>query len=243
VQVGGFSPYPIAYRSIVPKEGQCTNLIVPICLSASHIAYGSIRMEPVFMVLGQSAGTAACLAIDAKVPVQQVDVKVLQARLVTDGQVLKWTGPQSGSAAIDPAKLPGIVVDDTAAELTGEWARSTAIAGYVGPHYLHDSNANKGACTARFSPPIKKTGRYEVRLAYTSHPNRANNVPVTVQHADGEAKLQIDQRKPPSMDRSFMSLGSFRFEAGRGGVVTIRTADTNGHVIVDAVQLLETRQK
>src|SRR5262249_4295652 len=58
VQVRIPGPYPISYRSIVPKEGQCENLLVPVCLSATHIAYGSIRMEPVFMVLGQSAGTA-----------------------------------------------------------------------------------------------------------------------------------------------------------------------------------------
>ena len=60
----GFSPYPIAYKSIVPKRGECDNLLVPVCVSATHIAYGSIRMEPVFMVLGQSAATAACQAID-----------------------------------------------------------------------------------------------------------------------------------------------------------------------------------
>src|ERR1019366_7676386 len=70
VQVGGFLPYPIAYGSIVPKAAECTNLFVPVCLSASHISYGSIRMEPVFMVLGQSAATAAAQAIDEKIAVQ-----------------------------------------------------------------------------------------------------------------------------------------------------------------------------
>src|ERR1700704_535483 len=78
VQVGGFPPYPIAYRSLVPKAAECTNLLVPVCLSASHIAYGSIRMEPVFMVLGQSAATAAALAIDDKLDVQQVDYAKLR---------------------------------------------------------------------------------------------------------------------------------------------------------------------
>ena len=59
VEVHDFAPYPIEFKSFVPKEAQCPNLIVPVCLSATHIAYGSIRMEPVFMVLGQSAATAA----------------------------------------------------------------------------------------------------------------------------------------------------------------------------------------
>lgn len=84
------SPYPISYRSIVPKASECENLLVPVCLSVSHIAYGSIRMEPVFMVLGQSAATAAYFAIDDKTSVQKVNIKKLQARLVADKQILYW---------------------------------------------------------------------------------------------------------------------------------------------------------
>jgi len=84
VEVGDFPPYPISYRSITPKRNECTNLLVPVCLSASHIAYGSIRMEPVFMVLGQSAAIAASMAIDDKVPVQYVNVKKLQEILSAD---------------------------------------------------------------------------------------------------------------------------------------------------------------
>ncbi|HOJ65357.1 MAG TPA: FAD-dependent oxidoreductase [Paludibacteraceae bacterium] len=78
VEVGGFPPYPISYQSLVPKRKEASNLIVPVCMSASHIAYGSIRMEPVFMVMSQSAAIEACQAIDAKVGVQDVDAnKVL----------------------------------------------------------------------------------------------------------------------------------------------------------------------
>ena len=88
VEVAPKHPYPIAYRAIVPKEAECSNLLAPLCLSSSHIAYGSIRMEPVFMVLGQSAATAAALAIDDKVPVQKVDYGKLRARLLADHQIL-----------------------------------------------------------------------------------------------------------------------------------------------------------
>jgi len=84
------SPYPISYKSLTPKKDECTNLLVPVCVSASHIAFGSIRMEPVFMVLGQSAATAACLAIDGKVAVQDLDYEQLEIRLVSDKQRLKW---------------------------------------------------------------------------------------------------------------------------------------------------------
>ncbi len=89
VQVGGFAPYPIGYRAIVPKMSECENLLVPVCLSSSHIAYGSIRMEPVFMILGQSAATAAALAIDDDVAVQNLDYPRLRDRLHADGQVLE----------------------------------------------------------------------------------------------------------------------------------------------------------
>jgi hypothetical protein len=90
VEIGGFPPYPISYRSIVPKTNECENLLVPICLSATHIAYGSIRMEPVFMILGQSAATAAVQAIDDQSSVQKLDYESLRARLLADKQILTW---------------------------------------------------------------------------------------------------------------------------------------------------------
>src|SRR5205085_5260407 len=86
VQVHGFKPYPISYRAIVPKAEECENLLVPVCLSSSHISYGSIRMEPVFMILGQSAATAAAMAIDDGVPLQKLDYARLSRRLRADGQ-------------------------------------------------------------------------------------------------------------------------------------------------------------
>ena len=96
VEVGGFGPYPIAYGSIVPIRGECENLLVPVCLSATHMAFGSIRMEPVFMVLGQSAATAAAQAIDANVAVQDVDYAKLRERLLADKQVLQTVVLQTG---------------------------------------------------------------------------------------------------------------------------------------------------
>jgi hypothetical protein len=81
-------PYRIAYGSLIPKQEQCENLLVPVCVSCSHIAFGSIRMEPVFMILGQSAATAASLAIDAHLAVQDVVYEKLKERLVQDGQRL-----------------------------------------------------------------------------------------------------------------------------------------------------------
>jgi hypothetical protein len=90
VQVAGFPPYPVSYRAITPRKKECENLFVPICLSASHIAYGSIRMEPVFMVLGQSTALAADIALKRNVAVQDVPYDELRRVLLEAGQVLEW---------------------------------------------------------------------------------------------------------------------------------------------------------
>jgi hypothetical protein len=90
-------PYAIALGSLMPKKAECENLLVPVCVSSSHIAYGSIRMEPVFMILGQSAATAAAMAIDAKSALQDVPYAKLRERLLADGQVLE-TPPEAAPA-------------------------------------------------------------------------------------------------------------------------------------------------
>lgn len=90
VEAHGFSPYPISYRSIIPKKGECSNLLVPVCVSSTHIAFGSIRMEPVFMVLGQSAATAASLAIQTESDIHSVNYNSLKARLLKDKQILAY---------------------------------------------------------------------------------------------------------------------------------------------------------
>lgn len=90
VQVGGFPPYQIAYRSVTPTESECDNLLVPVCLSATHIAYGSIRMEPVFMVLGHSCAVAASLAIETETAIQKIDRTRLHSLLLEQKQILEW---------------------------------------------------------------------------------------------------------------------------------------------------------
>jgi hypothetical protein len=88
VQAKVEGPYPVSYRSIVPKKEECTNLLVPVCLSATHLAFGSIRMEPVFMVLGQSAAIAAVLSLKVKNDVQNISYKELRQELLNNKQIL-----------------------------------------------------------------------------------------------------------------------------------------------------------
>jgi hypothetical protein len=88
VEAHGFPPYPVSYRSIIPKKGEAGNLLVPVCVSSTHIAFGSIRMEPVFMILGESAATAASLAIDSKTDLHSLDYNLMKAQLLKDKQIL-----------------------------------------------------------------------------------------------------------------------------------------------------------
>ena len=90
VRVSAPVPYPISYRAIIPRNGECENVLVPFAISASHIAFGSTRMEPVFMTTAQSAATAAAFAIDDKVSIQHVKYDKLAPRLKADGQILVW---------------------------------------------------------------------------------------------------------------------------------------------------------
>ncbi|MBS0208205.1 MAG: FAD-dependent oxidoreductase [Planctomycetes bacterium] len=237
VQVGGFPPYSISYRAIVPQQGECGNLLAPVCLSASHIAYGSIRMEPVFMVLGQSAASAAVQAIESSCDLQQIDYSKLRERLLADQQILDWTGPKP-YRGVSAASLPGMVLDDDKAKSVGTWAEGRTVPGYVGSGYLHDENADKGTKRLVFALPIKQSGRYEVRISYTALANRATNVPVTVMADDGEHRYTVNQRQAPEIDGRFHKLGVLPFTAGAPYKLAIETTGTDGHVIVDAVQLL-----
>jgi hypothetical protein len=136
-----------------------------------------------------------------------------------------------------------VVVDDSAAERVGEWQQSQHHKPYIGDGYLHDLNAGKGSKTITFHPELTAPGQYEVRLAYTANENRATNVPVTILHAEGEATVQINQRQTPPIHGHFVKLGQFHFEQGNQGYVLVSTTNTDGHVVVDAVQFLPLGEK
>jgi len=228
-------PYEIAYRAITPKRDDCRNLLVPACVSASHVAYSSIRMEPVYMVMGHAAGLAAAYAAEHDVPVQQVDIPWLQARLLEQRAILSLD--DAIAPFVNVASLPGIVVDNRTAVRTGTWSGSSAVGPFVGHDYLHDGNENKGASTVRFVPDLPAAGKYQVRVAYSANPNRATNVPVTLNTAAGTVTVKLNQRQAPP-DAPFASLGTFALPGGRGGWVEIANTGTDGHVIADAVQWL-----
>ncbi|MFT4549453.1 MAG: hypothetical protein ACI9MB_003427, partial [Verrucomicrobiales bacterium] len=240
VQISPGGPYQISYKAIRPRKEECTNLLVPAALSASHIAFGSIRMEPVFMILGQSAATGACQSIDQKCAVQDINSEKLHKRLLADKQVLDFKlSKLTRRGGISIKKLEGIVIDDEDAELKGFSQWSTSVPGFVAAGYRHDGGGDKRTIqSARFIPKIPEDGEYEVRVAYTENKNRASNVPVKVKHAGGEKLVHVNQRKAPPISGSWISVGSFEFKKGKAGAVEISNAGADGYVVLDAVQFL-----
>ena len=234
VQISPGGPYPISYRSIIPPEKSCENLLVPVCLSSSHIAYGSIRMEPVFMILGQSAATAAVQAIENNISVQQVDYEDLKTQLLEDKQVLELARTPRNTG-VSLKSLKGIVLDDSSAKLKGTWIPSQSTSSFVGSSYRHDNNEASRVKSATYETSLKP-GTYEVRVSYSANPNRASNVPVRVTSAKGTESFTINQKQKPAIDGLFHSLGKFQFD--QTGKVTISNEKVNGHVIIDAVQWL-----
>jgi len=226
-------PYQVPYRCVTPKRADCANLLVPVCVSASHVAYCTLRMEPVYMALGHACGVAAAAAAREGKAVQDVNVAALQSKLRGQKQVLALDSPKGTRSA----ELPGVVVDDDQAQLGGKWVVGTAGPAVDGA-YRHDGNDGKGGKVARYRAAVPADGRYEVRFSYAPFPNRATNVPVTIEHADGVATVRVNERRKPMIDGLFASLGTYRFVAGKAAVVTIGTEGTDGYVAIDAVQLL-----
>jgi hypothetical protein len=223
-------PYEIPYRSLIPKREQCENLLVPVCMSASHVAWSSIRMEPQFMLMGHAAGVAAAMAARDGKAVQDVSTEALRATLAKEGQVLRWKLP----GVIDPKTLAGVIVDDDKAKYMGTWQSTNSIGPLVG-NCFHIAMRGEEIRTARFTPELR-AGTYEVRIFYAAASNRASNVKVIVHHAGGDPVIKVDQRQP--MPAGGRSLGKFEFTADRNGWVEFTTEGADGAVAVDAVQWL-----
>jgi hypothetical protein len=240
VQVGVKGPYGVSYRCIVPKAAECENLLVPVCLSATHIAYGSIRMEPVFMILGQSAATAAIMAIDTQTPVQKVDYAKLKARLLADHQVLEWDAKLAALSRKElppAAKLPGLVLDDTDSVKKGEWIDGAlGNTRKVGRGYVHDGNTEKGKKTLTWSAEIPEAGEYEIIFHFPPNANRATNVPVTVEIEGKATEIKVNERQT---GEGAVSLGKFALPKGKGTVIRLSNAGTDGYVVADGVQFLK----
>ena len=237
-------PYAIPYRSLIPKPAECVNLLVPVCMSASHVAYGTVRMEPVYMILGQACGVAACLAVDGQKSVQEIPIDKLLAKLTAQKAILSPetlpTPAATGSTdrgSIDPSKLAGVVVDDVQATKIGGWHGSVSNPPFVGDGYLHDAKAADNVARVRFTPTLPEAGRYQVRLFFPPNANRASNAAVVVHATDQDLTFRVDQRKPHKVTDPVV-LGVFMFAKGDDGYVEVRSGGADGFVVADAVQFV-----
>ena len=232
VQIGIGSPYPVSYRSITPKREECTNLLVPVCLSASHIAYGSIRMEPVFMVLGQSAAKAACLAIDNNTDVQKIDVAQIQ-RMYDEDPLLDGTAPD-------------ILVDDTAVEPAGnsQWRRVNTYGGYGPSLYMLEPTVRTEALRYPFS--VKRDGRYTIYTYYSKRGGMSKLSQLTVFDGAEHKRITIDYDAVTIHGQTsgeWVSLGEYDLRADTSGYVEFDNGgEVTGTLYADAVLVVPKRQ-
>ena len=240
--------YHIPYRSILPLAAGCENLLVPVALSCTHVGISSIRVEPTWMILGQSAGVAAALAAKQNVTVQKLPYPALRERLLAQKQVLEIPvlaapSPETkGAMSIDPAKLPGIVLDDKQATLEGEWKSSSGFKPYIGTGYVHDDKRGDGHSMATFRFKAPKSGRYDLRIAYSPHETRAKKVPITIESGTQKTALTFDQTQPLPAGEAFRSAGFIQLTSDAETKIVISNTGTEGFVILDAVQIIESKE-
>jgi hypothetical protein len=238
--------YHVPYRSITPSASECTNLLVPVALSATHVAYSSVRVEPTWMAIGQSAGIAAALAAKAGVTVQALDYPTLRKRLLTQNVVLDLpvlppvgkVARSSGPVSIDSKSLPGLILDDAQAELSGDWERSTNFKPHIGTGYLHDEQRSDGKSRATFRFKAPADGDFELRMAYSAHPTRTTRLPVTLTNGPQVQAFTVDQTIALPSGDAFRTIGTVHLRRDGDYVLEVTNKGTGGFAIVDAFQLL-----
>jgi hypothetical protein len=238
--------YHIPYRAITPSASECSNLLVPVALSATHVAYSSVRVEPTWMAIGQGAGVAAALAAKNGVTVQALDYPTLRTRLLAQKVVLELpvlppvgkVARSSGPVSIDSKSLPGLILDDAQAELSGDWERSTNFKPHVGTGYLHDEQRSDGKSRAVFRFKGPADGEFALRMAYSAHATRTTRLPVTIVGGGTEHRFTVDQTQPLPAGEAFREVGRIRLRQSMDYTLTVTNQDTKGFVILDAFQLL-----
>jgi cytochrome c553 len=184
------------------------------------------------------------LPFDGEQEAQLVKFEGVLGKLEKEAALLKDQLRDAGSVALRKKKslsttdLPGVVVDDSEAQKVGEWKLSSMYPPFIGGGYSHDLNRDRGEKTMTFTPKLPVAGRYEVRVAYSGGPGRAERIPATVLHADGEDLVYFKQATTELKGLQFISIGTWRFEATGQNFVMISNAGAEGYVTVDAVQFL-----
>ena len=179
------------------------------------------------------------LPLDQKSESRYQDLESLAESISAELESLKsHDGEKSKNreSAVRIDSLEGVVVDDDNAIFVGSWMESDFVKPFVGKGYRHDETKDQGSKTATFDPTDLESGRYEVRLSYTSHENRATNVRVKIFSANESTTVVVNQRRRPPQDGLWISLGVYPFEKEGQSFVIVSNEDADGCVVVDAVQ-------
>ncbi len=249
--------YPVPYRCFYSRNVE--NLFMAgRNVSVTHEALGTVRVMKTGGMIGEVVGKAASLCVKRDVMPRDIYERYfteLQELMRLPGAARRATvndtpalpanyqplapppGDKHDAAPGIPVKsLPGLVLDDSQAKLTGKWAEGHGLPGYYGDGYRYRGAKETGA--ARYEFKIEKAGSYEVRLSYSPHENRATKAPVTIESADGAKKLMVNERVAAPMEKGFVSLGKFRFEPGKPAVVIVGDGPADGNVAIDVIQLV-----
>ena len=225
-------PYPISYRSIIPRSNECQNVFSTFALSASHVAFASCRMEPVFMMTSHAAGVAAAFAIDDNVAVQNLNYAKLSAQLRADGQLLSWAAVTSATNGIilDQDTVPGTTN-------SGGWTAGANAGGWNGNYLLDGIGVNKPLKWLRYTPALPTNGTYEVYAWWVESSNRATNSIFDIIHAAGTNRIFVNQRVASG---GWFKLLTTNFNVGQNHGVIIRNdgTATNNYVVADGIRFL-----
>ena len=225
------APYEIPYRSLLPQYDECSNLIVPVCISASHVAYASVRMEPQYMIMGQAAGVAAAMAVKENRPVHRIELSLLREKLAAQDQVLSLKGNPYGAFGCGDE----IIIDNNMKRFTGKTGTWRGIETEPeGRFQMNFSRNDRSPGYFAFRPWLEKDGLYEVSIWYPSNTSYATAVPVQVIHCSGVARKVINQRERGGI---WVSLGTYELEAGSREVVRVISEGADGAVVADAIRL------
>lgn len=232
-----FKPYEISYGAIVPKQKECENLLVTVCMSATHTIYASLRMEPVFMMTGHAAAIAAFLAIKNKVAIQQVDRKQLQEKLISQNQILSYTPKKD--FYMEKKGMTGYVMDDTDAVLTGYWGHSVSTGPFLMYDYRFTNQSAKETSSAQYLPDLPEDGKYEVQIMYPADRNRSKAVRIVIEANEGEKEVFVDMTQTITSPDRWLSLGTYKFSKTRRPKVTISNKGVKGIVIADGLRFIK----
>jgi hypothetical protein len=175
-------------------------------------------------------------------PLQDLPYETLRSQLLADRQVLDLPPQTPAKPFITKSSLSGVVLDDVDAKLEGVWSSSSSTPKYIGVGYVHDANEDKASKTATWTLTAAADGRHQLNLAYSPNPNRATNVPVTIRTQGRQQQATINQRIAPPVNGLFVTAAVLDLKAGDSVDVQVSCEGTDGHVIVDGIQLLRQDQ-